>query len=238
MEKILNFGDYDLFAYLMVGLAAFVVCDLVFGTRLLFREKWHFGTTTAMLIGAYVFGHIIATPAEWILERVFVGKVLGPPTDHLVRNLANKPNCLAGTIFFDYYKPLEQEVSDLVRKKTKLQGQPLFWTAYAVAKKDISAKERLPIFLKLYAFCRNMSFVALVAAFVVLVQRRRGYYTDERRAVLLSYQGVPDWLTQPKWQFGIFLAAGLGLFLRYLFFYRLYSVEVLVAYATAASYFE
>jgi hypothetical protein len=88
------------------------------------------------------------------------------------------------------------------------------------------------IFSRLYVFCRNMAFVALLAAIASIV--RIGRLKLFRKNIQIS-RNIPAWLRNPYTQLAIFAVVAAGLFYRYLFFYRLYSVEVLIAFAPAES---
>ena len=84
MEKIITLTDYDIFAYLMVGIAVLAASDLVLGSRFVFRKQWGFGIVTMMVISAYVLGQILAGPAELILEQIAVRQFLKTPVHYLV----------------------------------------------------------------------------------------------------------------------------------------------------------
>jgi hypothetical protein len=254
MEQIVSFTDYDLFAYFMVGFAAFAASDVVLGSHFLLRHanQWNFATITLIVIGAYLAGQIIALPAEWILDRVVVREVLGQPTEFLVPD-CNKPKSMADVhrhALFDYYEPLKGKLPEQVEEKARIAdpgmkdwkeckdgtkqavGDVLFWLAFPVAKQDKDAYQRMTTFLKLYSFCRNMSFVAFLAAIGAVVRYRHG--VPAARLQQLTDFGIQAWFADPGWQFAVFGGVGLGLFLRYLFFYRLYSVEVLIAFASSS----
>jgi hypothetical protein len=241
MERILVLTDYDIFAYLMVGLAAFAACDLALGTKLLYRDKWTFGPATVVVITAYITGQILSSPADWFFEELIVKAAMKEPAHHLVlsKDELEKINCDApnptdrgwiGRTLLVYYQPLGCQLQKSIRAKTDKNGQQLFFTAYPTAKKDSNAYERMMIFSRLYIFCRNMAFVALLAAIASIIRIGRSRYF--RRDVRIS-TNVPRWLRNPYTQLAIFSAIAVGLFYRYLFFYRLYSVEVLIAYASA-----
>ncbi len=89
--------------------------------------------------------------------------------------------------------------------------------AFAAVRSDALTYTRLSTFLNLYGFCRNVSLASLVAAVALAAGSLAG----------TAYTGTliaPGW-----WALGAFVIA-LGLFYRYLKFYRLYACEVLAAY--------
>src|SRR6266404_2087221 len=77
-------GDYDIIAYLMVGLAMFMVFDLVLGTGFLYRTNWNTGSVTGIVLLAYLGGHLISIPANWLFEVKLVSSCLKQPVVHLV----------------------------------------------------------------------------------------------------------------------------------------------------------
>lgn len=253
MEKIITLTDYDIFAYLMVGIAVLAASDLVLGSRFVFRNQWGFGIVTMMVISAYVLGQILAGPAELILEQIAVRQFLKTPVHYLVltrkqyEEIAEPDNDFVArcndryeqtmqeryfiTTVLSYFQPLSCVIQQQIRKDKKSikDGQELFYEAYAIARNDDKTAERLGTFSRLYIFCRNMAFAALLAAVAVLFRWRRGRCAHWRA---LEAAGLSPWLTYPRWQFAIFATAAVALFFRYVFFYRLYSVEVLTAFAT------
>jgi hypothetical protein len=278
LEKIIAFTDYDIFAYLMVGIAILAASDLVLDTRFFFRKDWGFGIGIVIVVVAYIVGQVLSTPADWVMEQLLVKEWLKEPSYHLVvsneeyerygKPPANKffesckasneegflKHILASTLS-SYGEHLSCGLQDNIRKKTNKEGKELFFEAYAVAKKEKDAAERMLVFSRLYIFSRNMAFAAFLAALAVIFRIGKNVST-ERKAKLartetvlstvlrvmktaLPQTGSPtklkisEWLRKPGWQLVIFLVLGFGLLYRYLFFYRLYDIEVLIAFASA-----
>lgn len=254
MERIIApLTDYDIFAYLMVGIAALAASDLVFGSRFLIRNSWDFGVATMVVIAAYVAGQIVAGPAEWTLERLLARQLLGDPVHHLVMSKVEYQRLATSAEGFDkacearrkeldgilfgtvlsYVQPLPCADQQNIRKNDAApEGAALFFQAYRAVKNRDHVRDRLSTFSRLYIFSRNMSFVAFLAAFAVAVQalRRRTENKPKPKTRKRPRSKISPWLFDPRWQFILFVGIGLGLLYRYLFFYRLYSIEVLTAY--------
>lgn len=252
MDRIIApLTDYDIFAYLMVGIAALAASDLVFGSRFLIRDEWSFGVGTMVIIAAYVAGQIVAAPSEWVLGRIVTHSLLKEPAYHLVMSKkdyepfasnakgfldeCNKRRREYDSLLFDtvvaYAQPLSCNLQLRIRQKEpNAQGRDLFSRAHSEIRNQEFTRDRLTTFSRLYIFCRNMSFVAFLAAFAVAIRARNRVKT-KKVVSKRTKAGISQWLFEPRWQFIMFGAVGVALFVRYLFFYRLYSVEVLTAFA-------
>ena len=231
MSSLVSFSEYDIFAYLMVGLATLAVSDIVLGARFLFRETWHTGTVTITVIAAYLVGHIVATPAQWVLEQSLVNGLLGRPSHNLMVPETEAHSGWMYRTVLEYWRPLDKAVQGKIQSKTTAVEEKLFWTAYPVAKANEKVQERLVTFSKLYTFSRNMTFVALLAMVAVGIKgycARCGWQPDAGHVIRM---GMQPWFTQSRWQLVVFAGCAVFLFIRYLTFYRLYSLEVLVTYA-------
>jgi len=92
MEPFLALSAYDIFVYLLVGIATLACLDLIVGTRFIFRPHWGAGVTTMIVILGYVIGQIASWPAEIIFQDFMVAGVVGYPTTHLVPPLDSGPS--------------------------------------------------------------------------------------------------------------------------------------------------
>ena len=92
MEPFLALSAYDIFVYLLVGIATLACFDLVFGTHFIFRQEWGAGATTMVVILGYLIGQIVSWPAEAIFQDFIVGSVVGYPTSRLVPPLVPAPS--------------------------------------------------------------------------------------------------------------------------------------------------
>jgi hypothetical protein len=168
MDRVLRFNDYEVFAYVATGFAAMVVVDFEFGSHWVLDAQWGVSEGIAVLLAAYLVGHVIASSAAWLLERRLVRRLLGAP--HQALFCEAPAGALAGVkrqLFPDYFTPLDQGTRERVTAKLHKEGHPtssgetMFWIAFARAKRDPLTYGRMESFLKLYAFCRNLAFVGL-----------------------------------------------------------------------------
>jgi hypothetical protein len=239
--NLVPFGDYDLIAYLMVGLAMFMVLDLVFGLGLLYRTKWNSGSVTGIVILAYLGGHLTSIPSAWIFEDWLVGSCFSRPVEHLVPYPHAVRNATLACSLASWLKPDEYDAvapqDVLTRIAAKVHQPPddraFFHEAFATAKRDANSYERMQTFQRLYLLFRNMAFLALCGLVAVSIKRTLigfGRLQDDRH---LIHYGVAPWMISFWGQFTVFLVLGAGLLDRFLFFYRLYALEVITAYAYA-----
>lgn len=228
MEKLVRFSDYDVFAYIASGLAALVIWDIASSTRFVLDADWTVASGTLTIAAAYIIGQILAAPSGWLLERRFVHHVLFRPSLNLMngRKLGWR-RLLKKTLLQDYYTPLDAGLQCRVRERAaadrgvEVAGESLFWCAFPIAKKDANAYARMESFLKLYGFCRNMAFVGLAGACLIAADA----------ALEWARLGWSDHVDrQFRWAL-LALLVGLGMLHRYLKFFRLYNVEVFVAYS-------
>jgi hypothetical protein len=96
-------------------------------------------------------------------------------------------------------------------------GRGLFYHCHAIVKRDPVVLGRLNTFLNLYGFARNNSLAAFAAAPILIAGAIHDHHDAEKKL----------WLAVAA------LSAGVALFYRYLKFFRLYAVEVLVSYSEA-----
>jgi hypothetical protein len=230
MDKLARFSDYDVFAYVASGLGALVVWDIVSSTQYVLGAKWTVAGAAITLASAYIIGQILAAPSGRLLERQLVHHVLFRPSVILMesRQLGWR-RLLKKTMLQDYYSPLDARLRRKVRERaakehgTEVSGDALFWCAFPVAKKDENAYARMEAFLKLYGFCRNTAFVGLVGACFIAIDAA----TEWAQSGWSVHVGQ-----QFRWAL-LSLLIGVGMLHRYLKFFRLYTVEVFVAYSEA-----
>ena len=72
--KDLPFDLYDFFGYIASGLLALVTMDIVLGFPAVIGQDFKAIETTALFLGAYVAGQLVAGPAKGLLEcaRLFL----------------------------------------------------------------------------------------------------------------------------------------------------------------------
>ena len=79
MDKI-PFTVYDFFAYLSSGAVLVATADYIWGLGLLANKEVSPILGVALIILAYVTGHIIAHFSSWLLEQTIVHRVLKSPS--------------------------------------------------------------------------------------------------------------------------------------------------------------
>jgi hypothetical protein len=234
MDSHLSLPDYDIFAYLMVGLALLAASDLIFGTTILVKGEWNPSNTALTVIAAYVIGQLTAFGAATIFESKPVVAALGRPADFLVpSDTTPKINSLRRlTAPPSYFLPLHPNTLKSIAAKNEkmLKSEELYWEAYNIVKQDEHAFERMTTFSRLYNFCRNMAFASLLAAITVFTTRVWRWATGTPPPVL-AVEGLPRWLSKPRWQLAAFSFTGVILYVQYLFYLRAHSIEVLTTYA-------
>lgn len=211
------FSVYDFFGYLASGAVVLAACAAAFFGYEPFEATPNLLVGFLLVILIYILGQVIANVAGDIIERRLVRGRLGTPTDLLLEFSA--PNAFALRWFPGYCKALPPKVRAQVRERSGgLQGDDLFFHCHAVMKSDATVQARLETFINLYGFCRNMAFALAVAAVALVLG-----------VVLCTAETGP--VAGPGWWVGAALLSAVGLFYRYLKFYRHYAVELFVSYA-------
>lgn len=219
MDQKIPFTTYDFWAYLSTGLLLLFVVDHVAGIALLNREDWNVVQVLVAFSAAYATGQLVASLSSWLFESVLVGKLLGYPK----HTLFGQPKawkwvqrCLR-----NYFRPLPVETQKAAIARGRLvgvstPGEALFWPAFSNAQATPAVAARLDNFLNLYGFARNVALVAFINSAVLYwsYMRPGGAYED------LVFSRIA-------------LVFGIGMTLRYLKFFRLYSNEVFTSFAYA-----
>jgi hypothetical protein len=104
-------------------------------------------------------------------------------------------------------------------------GRGLFFHCHAIVKRDKSTADRLSNFLNVYGFCRNASMASLIAAAMLLYAAMR--HMDWKTAAGLQTDKL-------LWA-GVAVIVAIGLFYRYLKFFKHYTEEVFRNYAEPAA---
>jgi hypothetical protein len=218
MDKV-PFSVYDFFGYLSAGFILLAGVDAAFVGSHQISASPSVIAGILLVVLAYVAGQITANIAGFVLERKLVGDFLGQPTQHLF-GVGKHPleRWLPG-----YYTPLPIETRQRVLEKVRATagiGTPdegLFFHCHALMKKEQVVLERLNTFLNLYGFCRNMCVALMSAALMMLL----GIIVGSAATGEVG----PGW-----WSAGALLGA-VGMFYRYLKFYRQYGLELFTSYA-------
>jgi hypothetical protein len=206
------FSVYDFFAYLVSGAIMLVFTDVLIG------QDWLRGgnLTTAQFLfwtmSAYACGHLLATPAQALIEMLFTRKLLGHPTAIIMGSQAGRIKQL---LFPGYFRPLpicirNKILSNLSQTMALDNPETLFYEAFLISKNQPETSVRMNLFLGLYGFSRNLSFVSLLLLII---------------SILTSASGLKDInCLFPITAGMVFLI----FFYRHLKFYRLYALECLM----------
>lgn len=170
----------------------------------------------ALVVFAYVCGHIVAHFSSFAMEQVLVSRLLKRPSSILMGETPRRR--IFRWVFPNYFRPLPGQTQRRVHEQAeargaKSTGEALFLHAYPVVTSNGSIQARLDDFRNQYGFARNMSFAFVVSAITVVIAHRLAYHPVRLRWAVLS------------------ALAGAALFYRYLKFFRQYSYELLVRYA-------
>jgi hypothetical protein len=218
---IIPFSSYDFFGYLANGFLIVCATEYAFlGTSLAERD-WKVGHAVFYAVLSYIIGHIVAHISSCLLEHCIVRKKLGSPEKTLF-----EPQQKTWQSFFfpNFYHPFPPEtqarVLEVARKNGYADpGRGLFLHAHTVAKQDKATLDRLASFLNLYGFCRNISTGLIISAVILAI----GALIDVRHWTPIDEYKL-------AWA-GAALVGAVGMFYRYLKFFRLYTMEVFNSYA-------
>lgn len=215
MDKV-PFAPYDFFGYIASGFALLAGMQLAFGFPPVLGRQQTLVESLFLLLGVYVVGHVLATPAKGVLEDLIVDRLLQRPSVNLLRE---KKPVVRGLLFPGYYKVLPPAIRSGVRERARSEGihsegEELF--LHVRYSPDIRTDEkiigRLDSFRNQYGFNRNLSFTTLLIGPCLLI-RAAVLHNDEIRAYGISA-----------------LVLGGFLFYRYLKFFRQYSYEMFNCY--------
>lgn len=216
------FSVYDFFGYLSSGFAVLAALDFATGGRWLFAESVPPGFALVVVFGAYVVGHAVAHLASVVLEHGLVRRVLRSPEEHLLAT--SRSSSRWRWIFPGNFLPLPAETRARVLAKAAAAGagsepRALFFYCHASVKSDEVTLARLNTFLNLYGFSRNLAMALLLSGFVLMGSaflRATSFLSPEFRPLLIGALCLP---------------MSYVLLLRYLKFFRHYTLEVFLSYA-------
>jgi hypothetical protein len=219
------FSIYDFFGYLGCGFLLLAAMDFAFNGSVLLTKRVDglSGTLLVIIMLVFVAGHIVANVASATLEAGMIRRVLGPCEQVIFE--AYKRHGGWARVFPGYYGALPEETRERVLAKAKERagitspGRALFLHCHAIVKREQATLERLNNFINAYGFCRNVSFTAFISAMIVIVP-----------VLAATWDHRPSPMSNVRWAL-LAIVVGVGMFYRYLKFYRLYTVEVFVSYA-------
>jgi hypothetical protein len=211
----LPFSVYDFFAYLTSGFLLLAAIDLGFFDAEHLTEDPNLVQALLAVLGAYVVGHLVANVAAFVYERLLVGRLLGRPATIL---FASTQPRWRRRIFPGYFSALAPATRQRVLAAAKLEGvdgpgQDLFELCYVDAQDHEARRLRMDTFLAQYGFCRNVSASALLAALGLVLAR----VAADGPSRTMPWAAVAG-------------AVAIGMFYRYLKFFRHFGVEVFAGY--------
>ncbi len=223
MNKI-PFSVYDFFGYLATGFLLLVAADYSFGTLGLVSQPPNLVLGVFWVIVAYIIGHIVSHIASAALEEGVLRRILGSPEEHLfgARKFGTKARLFPGN-----YKPFPESTQQRILQKAQRHSVPapsrgFFFHCHPIVKRDQATLTRLDSFLRLYGFCRNVSMGLLLAVPLLLYGALRPLV--ELKTLQSLDSGYLGWAVAA-------LVGAIGMFYRYLKFFRHYTVEVFTTYA-------
>lgn len=223
MDRFFRFSDYDIWAYLSTGMLAIAAWDLTNYSSFVLRSEWTIADGVVTIFASYIVGQILSSPASWLLEKVFVHRLLGSPTKNLfMETQSGLRAILKATLLPGFYQPLDPDIRGKIEDrllKSTSTGESRFWTAYAIARRDPFASARMQSFLNLYGFCRNITFVGLLSTILIAIEI---YFGEDTGRSVLVIEEMWVW-------FYVSLVSSLLMFHRFLKFYRLYAVEIFIS---------
>jgi hypothetical protein len=216
----LPFSVYDFFGYLSAGFLVMVAVTTAFVGEAPLRYSPNLIVGILLIMLAYICGQVVANISGFLLEGVVVAKLIKRPTPHLfgASNAGWRRKLFPG-----YCRALPTSTQERIRARARSlgledeAGWALFMHCHARVTAEPVTEERLDTFLNLYGFCRNNCLALLAGAGLLLAG------TLHRTA----QTGV----VSPGWWAAAAGACSIGLFYRYLKFFRHYAVEVFASYA-------
>ena len=221
MNKI-PFSVYDFFGYLAAGTLVLATLDFSSGSGWLLKDSISVVFGVFWTMTAYITGHIVAHISSVLLEKKFLRGTLGSPEEIFFKE---KKTGGWARLFPGHYASFPKKTQDRILRKAKEKagiespGRALFYHCHPIVLRQQVAQERLNTFLNLYGFCRNVSMASLLAILILL----SGF-------LFIDGPHAPD-CSLVLWSvIGAFVTA-VGMFYRYLKFFRHYTEEVFRTYA-------
>ncbi len=175
------------------------------------------GDAALIILISYTAGSVVSNIAEYVLEQLLVPALLGRPEEILLSRSCSPR--LVRYIFPGYMTPLPSEVAQRACEAMEARAVPTdpqarFHHARQIAKEHEQTWMKVEAFLGLFVFSRNISFSLFLMGLVSAVTSLIG----------------GDTLTLPAACF----AGSIGMFYRFLKFYRQYSFELFSSYPDIA----
>lgn len=210
------FSVYDFFAYLSSGFLALYGIDYFLSLSRISEKDLGVVNGSFLVVLSYLVGNVIAHFSSLLLEKNLLRKLIRSPEYHLFES---PKSGWRKFLFPTFVSPFPEETQKKVKKRAEKEGfsvpsRSLFYHCHTLAKADEPTFSRLNIFLNLYGFSRNISFLGL-AVFALFL--------------------ISSWVvgTSPEkvgWGL-VALGAFVVFFYRYLKFFRHFTEEVFRYYA-------
>lgn len=218
--KDLPFSVYDFFGYLAAGMVVLVGLQFLTGAPPVLGREHSAMESLALVLAIYIIGQVVAQIAKPILEDFIVRRLLGPPSVLLV---SARRNGLVAAVFRGYYTPVPERIRKRVLARATDEGaassgEALFLHIrfHGELRNDPSLMKRLDAFLSQYGFARNVALALIVMGLAALGEAHFVHRPN------LPLYGAMSFLV------------GIGMFYRYLKFFRQYSYELFNCYAGGA----
>lgn len=225
----LPFSTYDFFGTLAAGFVALAAVDFAFNGGWLLKSELTPVLGIVWVVFAYTIGHIIAHISSVFLEHRVLRRGLGSPEIHMFA--AKQPGGLWPRLFPGNFHPLPEDTQQRIRarasdERVACPGRGFFFHCHAIVKRDPATRERLGAFLNMYGFCRNMCMAGLLAIPILIAGSVREldftcWWSSVHKPQLWAALGA--------------LGASVGMFYRYLKFFRHYTLEVFTTYVASGS---
>jgi len=219
------FSAYDFFGTLAAGFVALATVDFAFDGGWLLESELTPVLGVVWIVLAYTIGHIIAHVSSVFLEHGVLRRGLGSPETHMFAG--NRAGGIWPRLFPGNFQPLPEDTQQRVRARAAEEGvacsgRGFFFHCHAIVKRDPATRERLGSFLNMYGFCRNMCMAGLLAVPILLIGSVREFNVDSWWSSIEKPQ---------LWAAVGALGVSVGMFYRYLKFFRHYTLEVFTTYA-------
>jgi len=217
--------NYEFYAFVASGMLLVATIDYCFADGVLVhRPEWTLVQIVFWTVISYVAGHICAAPASAIIEHFIARTIFREPGAVALRLEERRwrEYALAWAFAHREYAPFNSATLAGIRKAfiTRAGGKldqiitthAIFEMAYPLARQNQDTAQRLESFQNTYGFCRNICFVALVAA------------------GCLTYR---YWQTKTDWDLWLTIGAvatSVGMYGRFLKYYALFGREVLLRF--------
>jgi hypothetical protein len=165
LEKV-PLDAYDFFAYLSCGAVGLAGADHFLSLGLMPTGSLTILGAVALLIEAYIAGHVIAQLSSVIIEKGLTNRLIGQPAEIL---LFGTTRTWFARLFPGYRERLPSAVKTALNHQLGTRGfsndaEAMYLEAYSTAAQNAESFAILERFENLYGFARNMALVLAVLA--------------------------------------------------------------------------